>query len=378
MPHFTIEMLPAQEGDALLVEWGADGPNHRILIDGGRGGRALNGQLTAAFERLSVDQRHFELVVCSHMDADHIAGLLGLFGQPPEGFSVGEVWFNAFRHLPQDDLDVLGWEQSDRLEVLVDEFVADHPDTAWNDTFGGGGAIVVPDQPTVDPLPSVSIEGLTITLVSPTLERLRSVAKEWPEAVRRERLGLEPGEDDSESDGDGGDVLGFDEDKGVEPSELAERAYKPDKRAPNGSSIAFIVEFAQKRVLFGADAHAEVLVDTLRRWQPEGTIAFDAVKLSHHCSEKNLSPELLELIDAPTWLVSTNGSSHHHPDRRAIARLITRGVPTNLVFNYRSDETDEWGKASRQDSYGFTAYLPPRDKPGVRYDVVSDEASPLL
>jgi hypothetical protein len=381
MAHFTIEMLPANDGDALLVEWGDDSGSFRLLVDGGRGGARLNESLAAAFARRGPDQHHFELVVSTHMDADHIAGLLGLFGEPPTTFSCGEIWFNAFRHLPPND--VLGWKQSDRLEQLVASYVDTHPGTSWNETFGQGGAIVLPDPPADDtvspPPPSTTIHGMTITLLSPRLDRLHAAAAEWPDAVKRARLDLPPegnipvGTVDTPED----DVLGFDADQGVEPRELAMRPYERDKTAPNGSSIAFLAEFAGRRVLFGADAHAEVLEDTLRRWQPQGAIHLDAVKLSHHGSEKNLSPALLGMLDCPTWLVSTNGSLHHHPDRRAIARLITRHVPTHLVFNYLSAETAEWARPSLQLEYDFTAVHPLEPTLGIRYDVLNGTATPL-
>ena len=353
-----------------------------MLIDAGHGGARLNSSLTAAFARLDKSDRRIDLVVSTHMDVDHIAGLLGLFGEPPDGFSVGEIWFNAFRHLPQDD--VLGWKQSDRLEELVEEWVDGHEDASWNQSLGAGGAIVVPHAPDdgrpAAPLPSFTLGGMTITLVSPTTHGLHAVAEKWPAAVRKARLELPPEGDlpAGSTTQDEDDVLGFDEDKGVEPNILAGRGYQPDRTPPNGASIAIITEFAGRRILFAADAHAEVLEGTLRRFQPNGRIGFHAVKVSHHGSEKNLSPDLIAMLDCPTWLVSTSGGGFNHPDRRAIARLITRRRPTHLVFNYRSDQTVEWAKASRQHEYGFTAYLPPDGAPpGVRYDVMTGAAAPL-
>lgn len=378
--HFTIDMLPAFDGDALLVEWGSDAERHRMLIDGGRGGQTLNDPLTQAFASRNADEHHFALLVNTHMDADHIAGVIGLLQDAPPTFTVDNIWFNAFRHLPPDD--VLGWKQSDQLECLVEHHVAEHA-TTWNLHFGDGGAIALPDREDgVTPVapPTIGLHGMSITLLSPTLDRLRQVAKKWPAAVRKARLDVPPeGElpDGSTIDDEPNDILGYDEDKGVEPSVLAARSYEADGSAANGSSIAFLAQFAGKRVLFAGDAHAEVLQDTLRRIQPSGKISLDAVKLAHHASEKNLSPDLLSMVDCPNWLVSTNGNLHNHPDRRAIARLITRNTPTHLVFNYHSDETKEWARASRQMEYGFTSHHPPDDQPGVRYDVIAGKSEPL-
>ena len=64
----------------------------------------------------------------------------------------------------------------------------------------------------------------------------------------------------------------------------------------------------------------------------------DALKLSHHGSRQAHSKALLDLLDCPRYLVSTNGYSHCHPDREAIARTILwGGDDATLYFNYRTE-----------------------------------------
>jgi hypothetical protein len=424
--RFTVDLLPALEGDALWVEWGDDTRRGRMLIDGGRGSTSRLSKRLATVLDARPDQREFDVVVCSHMDVDHIAGLIGLFRDPPDGFVARDIWFNGLRHVIEFD-DGLGINQSDDFEEVVEDYVTTNG-TGWNQGLGAGTAIVVrpaerPAEPTDSEesppieqppvtiagteesppieqppvtiagteesppleLPSVTIAGMTITLVSPSVDRMSTVAGEWPELVRREAAELAALNDEDSSPAEGGaesedefdDGLGFDADAGVDPEELVRRPYEPDDSAANGASIAFIAEFGGKRVLFAADAHAEVLEQSLRAFQPDGRIEFDAVKLSHHGSEKNLSPGLLDLISCPTWLISTNGSRHHHPDRRAIARIVTRAGPTFLVFNYDSSMSSEWGRASMAHRFGYRAHVPAKDRPGVRYDVMTDNAMSL-
>jgi hypothetical protein len=72
-------------------------------------------------------------------------------------------------------------------------------------------------------------------------------------------------------------------------------------------------------------------------------LQIDAMKVSHHGSSRNISREVLDLVSCPPYLLSTNGSIHHHPDTTAMARLIKFGEPEKeFVFNYRSDETAIW------------------------------------
>lgn len=367
-PHFTIELLGVHDGDCLWVEWGHDSDRRRMLIDGGRSGdRNMASALAERFRHTAIDERVFDLVVCTHMDADHINGLVPLFRTPPEGFVAKEVWFNAFRHLPDD---VLGVDKADELARILDQHRQ-----VWNTTFDAPPnrtprrAASISDAGS---LPVVDVGGMKLTILSPDEDKLRALRREWPQAVQD--AGLDPA---LASPLPVGDVLGFRDDAGVPLDELARRPFIADTKAPNGSSIAFLAEFAGKQVLFGADAHADIIEGSLRRLQPSGPIALAACKLSHHGSAANLSPELVAMLDTPRWLISTSGSIHHHPDRRAIARLLARRQPAELIFNYRTDTTSEWARPSVQQEWGFTAFHPDVERPGVLVDVLGGRASVL-
>src|SRR5690606_1735701 len=93
--------------------------------------------------------------------------------------------------------------------------------------------------------------------------------------------------------------------------------------ATNGSSIAFILQVQNKRILFLADAHPGMIVQSLDEYQNEGTIIFDLIKVSHHGSFGNISRELLNKIDSERYIISTNGQKHGHPDKETIAHIIT-------------------------------------------------------
>ena len=94
-----------------------------MLVDGGRTGAGLTRRLQAQ----PVDQRHFDVVMCTHIDLDHIGGLLPLFRTPLEGFGVGDVVFNSRHHLVGDTLGV------DQGEELTDLLEGRWP---WNEAFG--------------------------------------------------------------------------------------------------------------------------------------------------------------------------------------------------------------------------------------------------
>ncbi|WP_244077728.1 hypothetical protein, partial [Aeromonas caviae] len=53
-------------------------------------------------------------------------------------------------------------------------------------------------------------------------------------------------------------------------------------------------------------------------------VIFDAIKVSHHGSLHNTNVELLSLIDAPIYLISSDGSRHGHPDFEVLAEIVDR------------------------------------------------------
>src|SRR5690606_28109305 len=126
------EMLPAARGDALWIEYGSPRAPHRILIDGGIA--STHQRLRARIEALPRSGRKFDLMVITHIDLDHIAGMIGLLRDPPEGFAVDDVWFNGWEHLLQAekfaDDGILGAKLGERLSAWLRE--GDYP---WNRAF---------------------------------------------------------------------------------------------------------------------------------------------------------------------------------------------------------------------------------------------------
>ena len=144
-----------------------------------------------------------------------------------------------------------------------------------------------------------------------------------------------------------------------------------DRSAANGSSIAFVVEYAGKRVLFAADAHPSVLTNALKRYAHrvgEARPHLDVVKLSHHGSNANVSARMLKLIDCRRWLISTNGDNFAHPDDATIAKVITwSDHPVTFFCNYRTMRTAAWGEHGP--GVGATFKFPKANQHSIRVTV---------
>lgn len=341
----SIEMLPAQYGDCLWIEYGDPREPRRILVDCG-----LKTGYRAVAERLREQPEiTFELFVLTHIDADHIAGgipLLQEFG--PERFR--DVWFNGRDHLPLPE-DVLGVLQGEIFSELLAK-----KGFPWNEEWERKAAMVPDDGslPVAD-LPG----GMKLTLLSPTRERLADLRKVWDEEL--ERLGLEPGTalDRLEDRPDlQPDALGP---ARIDVEALAETPYRPDTGEANGSSIAVLAEFEGKSLLLTGDAFAPLLettVSRLLRERDQERLRLDAFKVSHHGGRGNTSPGLLDLVRCQSFLFSTNGSRYHHPHRETIARILKSKRDVRLHFNYRSDVNEIWDDSNLQDEWSYEARYP--------------------
>jgi beta-lactamase superfamily II metal-dependent hydrolase len=351
---FRVTMLPADEGDSFFIETGAPPDTHRILIDGGR--------LRTARDVLGPFIRHLQerpgrpevdLVVLTHIDLDHIEGLLSLLNaaDPP---SIGGIWFNDYpqlrtaaakkplptarpRSANRARLNVLGVAQA----KLVGEAIARNK---WplNAEFSGGPVMVeaAGKLPTID-LPS----GAVLTLLGPPRAKLAAFEPEWKKELaklqrkRTETLGKRarpvPGE--------------------VSVEQIALLEDEPDKGKPNGTSITFMLEYNERRALFLADAHPDDAAESIARLRVDGRrLPFDLVKVSHHGSARNSTSQLIDALESPRWLISSNGSHHRHPDPEAISRIILAPAANKeLIFNYRSNFNVAWDSAPLSERYGY-------------------------
>ncbi|QJP18224.1 hypothetical protein HKK60_01300 [Stenotrophomonas maltophilia] len=348
---FDIEMLPAYEGDCLWIRYGEVASPRQILIDGGRIGTYQH--IKARLSALPEDQREFELLVITHIDRDHIEGVLALLEDPELGLTFKDVWFNGYQHLKADALESFGAVQGERLSAALLSR-QDH----WNAAFGGGPIRVAADGE----LPRIRLDGgMEVLVLSPDAKQLSLLQSKWEAECKR--AGIEPGQDGQRSEPAGLERFGG----MLDVERLAQHPFTPDRALPNGSSIALLLTFEGVSALLAADAHVDRLIRSLSSVR-EGTgrVRLDAFKLSHHGSSGNTSRELVELVDCSRYLISTDGSYFRHPDETAIARVIKFGGSGNsLHFNYDTDFTAVWRDSDLQTKYDYTTVFPPEGQCGL-------------
>ena len=362
---FRVNSLPATFGDSILIQYGDDQAPHNILIDGGTAG--TRKQIEKTLKAYPEGQRHFELVVVSHIDNDHIAGILRLLeeeGEAPEdeklGFTIGDFWFNGWPQLNDDteDVEIYGVEQGEKLTKQIE----DHG-LHWNRKFSGK-AIVVPEE---GPLPHKHLEGgMLLTVLSPRPEGLAKLKTAWEDELSLAGLitGMEFVE---EPVIDGVERFGTRSTGIMDIDELASSEFDPDGSDANRSSIALIAEYENKRLLLAADAHAEVLQAGLRRYQPEGKVDIDLFKVSHHGAQGTTNLDLINIVNCKRYLFSTNGSNYYHPHAESISRVIVAsGNNPELIFNYKTQHNNAWEEmAAISGTHKFQTFYPQDNKSGI-------------
>ena len=118
-------------------------------------------------------------------------------------------------------------------------------------------------------------------------------------------------------------------------AELMTKNFVSDDRPVNASSISLLIEAFGYRFLFLGDALPGDVVAGLKAlgYSKDQPIQVDLVKVSHHGSRYNTSPELLQLIRGNRFFISGTGGAGH-PDKETIARIIQFQEQPVLCFNY--------------------------------------------
>ncbi len=330
----TIEVLPATYGDAIWIECARDGRPWRMVVDGGPPEAA--GALAARVDALPPGERTIDVVVVSHIDSDHIGGMLPLLER--DDLDIGDVWFNALPQLPEaGERHTRSVAEGEDLVELLSGVTRAQP-LPWNRVVGRG----------------------------PGRDRRRSHvsrarADRWAadhtsvadaEAAGRPSPHVGPGADAAPSRGAGGDRTASPEPSRSAICSPGGHEDVNDTSVPNGSSIAFLLEHRGASCLFGADAFPTVLGGAL--WALANArggrrLAVDAVKLPHHGSQKNVGAKLLTLLSAKHFLISTNGERFGHPDDVSLARAITAAVRVHAVVQLPADGKDPTLGGSRSE-----------------------------
>jgi len=340
---FTLEALQANDGDCLLLHYQktAAGTPVRVLIDGGSAGvysSILKPRLDQLRGKKPLDLR---MVMTSHIDADHITGILDLFKALAQLRDDGEeefckiqtLWHNSFEKLHGGknkpaavqsatvaaSLD--GVVPPRGLEEFTAAVVASVPQgnqlrkTAVQlgvpINAGGGGDPVAAPAKGLKVVPIA--DGLTFTVLAPNTVQLKRLQESF-EAAKAEH-----GANDAAV---GADYL--------------------NNTVPNMSSIVVVAEAGtaknKKRMLLSGDARGDVILESLELagLMDKGKCHFDLMKVQHHCSSHSTTQDFFEKVTADRYVISGNGKHDiPHPDALGWLSTARHGSPYEVFLTNR-------------------------------------------
>jgi beta-lactamase superfamily II metal-dependent hydrolase len=341
---FRIHVFPAQRGDALWVEYGPSNKPFTILIDGGitRTGREHLIDHIAALG----DEPHIDLLVVTHIDLDHIQGIITLLNELGKPVTIDSVWFNGWDQLP-----IALEEQGIKEGIALSDILSEHFSDAWNRETGGQ-RIGVNDDGSLQVLELPG--GMMATILSPDRGKLERLRDEWEDVIEAFGAAEEAeqrGEDVPDADEiDGLEIMGV-----LDVDLLADFPFKEDKTPPNGSSIACLLEFKGKYALLLGDAHPGLVLQSLKKLSPNAPFEADCVKVSHHGSKANTSTELVAHLRSPRWIFSSNGAMTKHPNPETVARILKHsGGRKHFVFNYATGFNNLWDDDDLRAEHKYT------------------------
>jgi len=324
-----LEVLPAKEGDCLILH-----STGLIVIDGGPGGVAkstLIPRLLKLREEQGLPENKplvIDLLIVSHVDADHITGVIDLLagilarkrGKQSTQFRIRELWHNSFDRIlgndqtgdlvtaanvvtasrgqlvedadrgpPEDHAMVLASvKQGDDLTQLAKEL-----GIPVNKAFGG--ALIQTDA---GKLTARNVAGVELVVLGPRRTELIELQKEFEKWL-----------------------------KSLPASQRTAAsllAALDDESASNLSSIVLLARKNGKTILLTGDARGDKIIAGLEDNKLVGAdqaIDVDILKMPHHGSIRNIDDHFVRKVTSGNYIFSGDGK-HGNPDRETIDCLL--------------------------------------------------------
>jgi beta-lactamase superfamily II metal-dependent hydrolase len=390
-----IEMFPAENGDAFLIRLDN---KMNILVDMGY----IDTYKTYIKDRLikiKSENQCINLLIITHIDEDHIEGALEFLKENgnadnPNIIEVKEIWHNSYRHLQFDKEKVCNIQsfEKEQLEEIklsnsgvvskgineTNPVSAKHGSTLAGYLYGLGYAnnkwnasfnfqAVRSDKKNEN-----EIDDIKIYLLSPDTNKLRVLSRLWIDKLQKIDSNFSISDEEIFDDAYEmyikkiKPIINIDESKNISSSSMdfetiISNSIEQDSKdlsKSNGASIAFILEYKDKKTLFLGDSHEDIIMESLERYKESGkALKFDAVKVSHHGSIKNNS-KWIGAVAADNYLISTNGEDHNHPDKEVIAKILKSSrQKKTLYFNYPVSICNDIQKNMLLEKYNYSVVV---------------------
>ncbi len=376
---FTLEALEAKHGDALVLYHGKNDADRSVVIIDGGPYKVYRESLRKRLESLRSAGKdlHIPLMMVSHLDEDHIQGLVDLTAElvrmlnpkhlPPDitdlpvhkrpklPYRIESLWYNGFDRIldnKEEELKNLaasvatqpdGGDDSVRpLSLSVAASVGQGLKLKANiDQLGisindGQQLILAPatgvlayafdpaDKSFYELGPGDKPEGgaLKLTVLAPTRDQLINLHNRWDKDLK--------------------EIIAKENKKKLE----AEGANYEDDSPFNLSSIVVLAEAGGKSMLLTGDARGDYIMKSAQQagLLEDGVLRVDLLKLPHHGSNYNVEQDFFEMFVADHYVVSGDGN-YENPSLETFEYLFAARGNDNRPFTiYLTNKTGTPGK----------------------------------
>ncbi len=352
------------KGDCLLLEGGTSG---LILVDAGMP-ESYRNHVAPAMAALRKKKRRLDLVYVSHIDEDHIGGVLEMLNnemawrvfevqstlpgkhpkkptvpRPPE---IRKIWHNAFHEQLAEDPGNLEDTLAAMASILsgsaigeVQEIARQQADLSTSVKQAiqvsrriGAKQLKIPLNPDSDGKlmmrrqnqGPITIGSMKLTILGPTktdLEKLRHDWKEWLDKHQPQLKTIRTKAAKDEALLGNADVSGL----------IAGLALQADTfgdpgsvTPPNLASLTLFVKEGSQTILLTGDARGDQIVDGLKKtgvMPASGKIHVDVLKVQHHGAENNIDPAFCDAVTADHYIFCGDGESDN-PDPRVCELIV--------------------------------------------------------
>ncbi|MGB5160404.1 MAG: MBL fold metallo-hydrolase [Thermoanaerobaculia bacterium] len=361
-----MTVFQSDKGDCLLLT-STSGKN--ILVDGGMS-KSFVDHVADELARLRQRGQGLDLVYVSHIDQDHIAGVLKLmddildwkvfhfqrangnptFPQPdsPEPPEVKAIWHNSFHEVlgknagPIEDmlaanaslLSALDLDWARGLAERAGDLATSMNEAARLSRRIGAGQLGIPlnrqyDHGLMfvsDPPTPIRLGSLRLSVIGPYAEDLKNLRDAWNKWLRSQqgRKQLRKIREDARDDERRLGADEFESFVGSVPLEAAALGDRDEVTPPNLASLMLLVTEGQKKALLTGDGHADDILaglESCNQLAAGGGIHVDVLKIPHHGSEFNTTSDFCRRVTANHYVFCGNGA-HHNPDTRVVTAYV--------------------------------------------------------
>jgi len=372
-----ITVFDGFNGDALLFQ--SDGGKN-ILVDGGRviprskKVDSYSRNIAATMGELREAGENLDLVCVSHIDQDHIGGIIRMLDdefewrvfeyQNSQGLAVEQpsnprppqilsIWHNSFHE--QLNMNFGDIEDAIAAAAPASLAIGSGPESHGKDLFNRlatsmkeaamlsrrigarqlgialntefEGKLVQRKTGTVP----INLDDVTITVLGPNRKRLTDLRKKWKSWLKSAGGRKAIGKVRKNAEEDENALINGDFDEFLELADLGPAVGRRSTvTKQNVASIILMLEENGKKMLVTGDARDDDIVEDLIDTgfaDSDGHLHVDVLKIQHHGSENNFSMGFAQRITADHYLFCGNGE-HENPDLRVVQQVIDSRVGT--------------------------------------------------